>query len=56
MADNENKPASATFGLVLGGAFALAAMVFLLVGGQFGGEKKIQGDHDMPPIASPEKK
>jgi hypothetical protein len=56
MADNDEKPATGTIGLMLGGAFALAAAVFLLVGGQFGGEKKIQGDQDMPPIASPEKR
>jgi hypothetical protein len=61
MADNEtrpaeNRPASGTIGLVLGGAFALAAAVFMLVGGQFGGEKKIHGDQDLPPVASPEKR
>jgi hypothetical protein len=54
--DNETKSATGTIGLVLGGAFALAAVVFLLVGGEFGGEKKIHGDGDLPPVASPEKK
>jgi hypothetical protein len=56
MADNENKPATGKIGLFLGGAFALAAAIFLLVGGEFGGEKKIHGDQDLPPVASPEKK
>jgi hypothetical protein len=56
MAENDNKPASGTIGLIVGGAFALAAAVFLLVGGEFGGEKKIHGDQDLPPVASPEKK
>ena len=60
MADNENRPATpatkGAIGLVLGGAFAVAAVAFLLVGGQFGGEKKIHGDQDLPPVASPEKK
>jgi hypothetical protein len=56
MADNEKKPAKGFIGLVLGGAFAVAAVAFLLVGGQLGGEKKIQGDQDLPPVASPEKK
>ena len=56
MADNENKPANGTIGLILGGTFAVAAAVFLLAGGQLGGAKKVQGDQDMPPIASPEKK
>jgi hypothetical protein len=65
MADDNNerpatgtnaRPATGTVGLMVGGAFALAAVVFMLVGGQFGGEKKVHGDQDMPPIASPEKK
>jgi hypothetical protein len=54
--DKNERPATGTVGLMVGGAFALAAVVFLLVGGQFGGEKKVHGDQDMPPIASPEKK
>jgi hypothetical protein len=54
--NSNEKPATGTVGLMLGGAFALAAVVFLLVGGEFGGEKKVHGDQDMPPIASPEKR
>ena len=43
-------------GLMLGGLLAIAAMVFIVSGGQFGGVKEIRSDADLPPIASPEKK
>ena len=65
MADNETKgpaseepkgPAGGTMGLMLGGLLAIAAMVFIVSGGQFGGVKEIRSDADLPPIASPEKK
>jgi len=50
MADNnENK---GMFGLILGGVVVLAAAVFILSGGELGGEKKIKGDADLPPVAS----
>jgi hypothetical protein len=55
MADNSNG-STGKIGLVVGGAFALAAVMFLLVGGELGGERKIHGDQDLPPVASPEKK
>jgi hypothetical protein len=54
MADNNsNGPAGATIGLLLGGVFALAAAFFILTGGELGGEKKVKGDADLPPVASP---
>ena len=57
MADNEPKgPAGRTIGLMLGGLLALAAMLFIVSGGQLGGVKEIKSDADLPPIASPEKK
>ena len=57
MADNEPKgPAGGTIGLMLGGLLALAAVVFIVSGGQLGGVKEIRSDADLPPIASPEKK
>jgi len=39
--------------LLLGGVFALAAAFFILTGGELGGEKKVKGDADLPPVASP---
>jgi hypothetical protein len=58
MADNnpKNGTSSGTIGLMLGGLFALAAMVFILTGGQLGGVKVVNSDSDLPPVASPEKK
>jgi hypothetical protein len=50
MADNKN--GTGGIGLILGGIFALAAAVFILTGGQLGGKKEVNGDADMPPIAS----
>jgi hypothetical protein len=40
------------FGLVVGGIVALAAILFILSGGEFGGKKTIQGDDDLPPVES----
>ena len=54
MADNNRS--NGAIGLMLGGIFALAAMVFILTGGQLGGVKEVNSDADLPPIASPEKK
>ena len=56
MADNntpdDNRPRG-SIGLILGGIFAAAAALFILTGGELGGEKKIKGDADLPPVASP---
>jgi hypothetical protein len=40
-------------GLLLGGVLVVAALVFMLTGGQLGGVKEIRGDADLPPVASP---
>jgi hypothetical protein len=50
MADNNGK--SGTFGLILGGLVVAAAAIFILTCGELGGEKKIKGDADLPPVAS----
>jgi hypothetical protein len=39
-------------GAVLGGLVAVAAVAFLLSGGEWGGEKKVEGDKDLPPVTS----
>jgi hypothetical protein len=43
-------------GALLGGLVAVAAIAFVLSGGEWGGEKKISGDQDLPPVASTPKK
>ena len=57
MADNNrsNEPATGTIGLMLGGALAIVAMVFILTGGQLGGVKDVKGDADLPPVATGKK-
>ncbi len=40
------------FGLIVGGIVALAAAVFIFSGGDLGGKKTVEGDQDLPPIAS----
>ena len=51
--NNKDGPTKGTVGLFLGGICALAALVFLLTGGELGGKKKVRGDADLPPVASP---
>jgi hypothetical protein len=48
----ENRGSTGYLGVVLGGVVAVAAIVFLLSGGDLGGVKKIEGDHDLPPVVS----
>ena len=45
---NEN----GTFGIIVGGLVALAAVIFIFSGGALGGKKTIEGDQDLPPIAN----
>ena len=40
------------FGLIVRGIVALAAMIFIISGGDLGGKKTVEGDQDLPPIAS----
>jgi hypothetical protein len=49
MSDNKSNGA---LGLILGGIFAAAALVFIFTGGQLGGVKEVKTDADLPPIAS----
>ena len=46
MSDNKRNGA---LGLILGGLFAAAALVFIMTGG---GVKEVKTDADLPPIAS----
>jgi hypothetical protein len=41
-----------TFGLILGGIVALAAVIFIFSGGTLGGKTTVNGDADLPPIAT----
>jgi hypothetical protein len=53
MPDNNPNGADGTLGVILGGALiAAAAAFFILSGGELGGKKTVQGDADLPPVAS----
>ncbi len=47
----QHEPKSGLFGLLLGGIVAVAAVLFILSGGDLGGKKTVEGDKDMPPVA-----
>ena len=38
------------FGIILGGLVAVAAVTFVLTGGQFGGKTTVESDNDLPPV------
>ena len=46
------KQDNGTFGLIVGGLVALAAFIFIFSGGELGGKTVINGDQDLPPIAT----
>ena len=39
--------------IVLSGMVLLAAAMFIVTGGDFGGTRKVEGDHDLPKVTSP---
>jgi hypothetical protein len=46
------KDSNGTFGVIVGGVVAVIAAIFILSGGELGGKKTIEGDQDLPPVAS----
>lgn len=46
------KTENGNFGLIIGGIVALAAMIFIFSGGELGGKKTVEGDQDLPPLAT----
>jgi hypothetical protein len=50
--NNVMKTENGTFGIVIGGIVALAAAIFIFSGGELGGKKTVEGDQDLPPIAT----
>jgi hypothetical protein len=47
-----NKDSNGTFGIIIGGVVAAIAVIFILTGGELGGKKTVQGDQDLPPVAT----
>ncbi len=52
MPDNNPNEGNGTLGVILGGVVVIAAAVFILTGGELGGKKTVEGDADLPPVAS----
>ena len=50
-----NNKDNGLFGLLVGGIVALAAVIFIISGGELGGKKTVAGDRDLPPVASSER-
>jgi hypothetical protein len=50
--DVMNKASNGTFGIIIGGVVAVIAVIFILTGGELGGKKTVQGDQDLPPVAT----
>jgi hypothetical protein len=40
------------FGWILGGLFAVIAVLFIASGVELGGKKTVEGDQDLPPVAT----
>ena len=47
-----NKRSNGTFGIIVGGVVAAIAVIFILSGGEFGGKTTVEGDQDLPPVAT----
>lgn len=43
---------SGGLGLIVGAIVFVVAAIFLLSGGELGGKKTVEGDHDLPPVAT----
>jgi hypothetical protein len=52
MPDNNQNGANGTLGVIIGGVVIAAAALFILTGGELGGKKTVEGDADLPPVAS----
>jgi hypothetical protein len=47
----DNRDSKGSFGIILGAVVAIAAVIFLLSGGEYFGKKTVEGDKDLPPVA-----
>jgi hypothetical protein len=52
MPDNKQNGENGTLGVILAGVAVAAAALFILTGGELGGKKTVEGDADLPPVAS----
>jgi hypothetical protein len=47
-----NNRENGNLGLAIGAFAVLAALFFITTGGSFGGKTTVEGDKDLPPVAS----
>jgi hypothetical protein len=52
----DNRAPKGKLGVMLGALIAIAAVVFLLNGGEHVGKKTVNSDNDLPPVASGQSK
>jgi hypothetical protein len=52
MSDQNNNGQNGSLGIAFGAFVALAALFFIVTGGSLGGKKTVEGDKDLPPVAS----
>jgi len=43
------------FGMIIGGIVVIAIAIFVFSGGELGGKKTVEGDEDLPPVATTDK-
>jgi hypothetical protein len=43
------------FGIIIGGIVVVAIAIFVFSGGELGGKKTVEGDDDLPPVATTDK-
>jgi hypothetical protein len=43
------------FAIIVGGIVVAAIAIFIFTGGELGGKKSVEGDDDLPPIATTDK-
>ncbi len=48
----DNRQSTGPLGLILGALVGVAALIFLMTGGKYSGKQPVEGDDDLPPVAS----
>ena len=50
-----NGKSDGNFVIFIGGIVAVATAIFIFSGGELGGKKTVEGDQDLPPLATTDK-
>jgi hypothetical protein len=53
--DNVMNTDNRFFGMIIGGIGVIAIAIFVFSGGELGGKKTVEGDDDLPPVATTDK-